>query len=237
MWWAGVDVLLPPRCIVTGEIVGAQGTLSPQIWQDLSFIGDPKCARCGVPFSFSLDADEICEDCAVDVPIFDRARAALVYDDHSRSIILGFKHGDQTHAVHSFVPWLRQAGRSMFDGADYLIPVPLHPWRLLARRYNQAALIADALASEVHIEHLPCALRRVRATPSQGHLSTEERAKNVAKAFDVHRQYSERLIGKNVILIDDVYTTGATVSECARVLKSYGVAHINVLTVARIVRD
>ncbi len=234
----GLDIILPPRCPVTGELVGHQGAVAPGAWANLQFIIDPFCKKCGIPFGFGEGESEIeCMACIETPPNFDSARAAMIYDDASRDLILGFKHGDKTFMAPSFIPWLIRAGGAMLEEADYLIPVPLHRTRLFVRRYNQAALIADELKKETKIQHLPMALKRIRATPSQGHLKTEERRKNVKKAFALNPKYEPTIKGKAIILIDDVYTTGATVQECCKVLKKSGVSHVHVLTISRVLKE
>jgi ComF family protein len=226
--------ILPPRCPVTQEIVDYQGTLSPAAWVSLNFIAAPYCKSCGVPLELDLGKETQCLPCMDSPPVYDRARAALVYDEQSKGLILGFKHGDQTHTVVNFVPWLRQAGVQMLDECDILIPVPLHRWRLLQRRYNQAALMAMALGRATRKAVWADGLVRTRSTPIQGHLNRTERARNVAQAFAVNPK--REVQGKNILLIDDVYTTGATVSECAKALKKAGAARVDVLTLARVVR-
>ncbi|MGH1375774.1 MAG: ComF family protein [Alphaproteobacteria bacterium] len=234
---SAIDIVLPPRCPVNGQLVDVQGMISHDAWTKLEFITAPYCTHCGVPFDFETSNDEKCMDCLTHPPVYDSARAALRYNDTSRDLILGFKHGDKTHVAPSFVPWLQRCGAGCLPNAAYLIPVPLHPKRLLVRRYNQAAVIAHNLSKEVGIPHLSDAMRRVRATPSQGHLSGGARARNVAKAFDVMPRYRDDLKGKSVILMDDVYTTGATVNECTKTLKQYGVSHVHVLTLARVLNE
>lgn len=231
---AMLDTVLPPRCPVSQEIVDYQGTLSAAAWLSLNFIAAPHCKSCGVPLEVDLGHDAQCLPCLDRLPAYDRARSALVYDEHSKGLILGFKHGDQTHTVVSFIPWLRQAGGELLAGADILAPVPLHRWRLLQRRYNQAGLMALALAKVAGKQVWQDTLIRTRATPIQGHLNRQERARNVARAFSVNPKRD--VAGKNILLIDDVYTTGATVSECAKALKKSGAARVDVLTLARVVR-
>lgn len=231
----GLNLVLPPRCPVTGGIVDMQGMISSDAWRELVFIADPLCAHCGVPLAFETEGNARCVTCLETPPIYHCARAALQYNDISRDLVLGFKHGDKTHIVQSFIPWLKQAGREMLGQADYLIPVPLYPARLIMRRYNQAALIADALSKSVNIAHLPTAMKRVRATPSQGHLTSDERMKNMQAAFDIPPKYRKMIKGKSLILIDDVLTTGATVNECAKVLYHHGARQVNVLTLACVV--
>ena len=158
----------------------------------------------------------------------------MAYDEASRDLILAFKHGDQTHLSLTFIPWLKKAGAECLTDCDYLIPVPLHWRRLLKRRYNQSALIAQRLAKETGLSYQPDILKRIRHTPVQGHLSAKDRYKNVSNAFVVDPWQREKLQGKNLILIDDVYTTGATVEECAEVLYAAGAARVDVLTVARV---
>ena len=232
-----VDMVLPPRCIITGDTVEAQGMIAPKAWAELDFISAPFCNACGFPFDFEADGDALCGPCVSERPIYESARAALKYNDSSRSLILGFKHGDKTHAVLAFVPWLRRVGEEMLAQADYLVPVPLHRWRLVARRYNQAALIAQALSKDCGVPVMLDALERVRATPSQGHLKAKDRLKNVKKAFAVNLKTQAAIKGKTIILIDDVHTTGATVEECTKILLKSGAAHVHVLTLARVVKD
>ena len=234
---SGVNIILPPRCPLSGDIVDAQGMISPEGWGGLEFITDPLCNHCGIPLDYDVGEVGKCMSCLDNPPEFNSARAAFRYNDISRNLILGFKHGDKTHIVRSFAPWLAQAGKGMLANADYLLPVPLHHLRLVSRRYNQAALIAESLSKHVGIAHLPMAIKRVRSTPSQGHLSTKDRLENVSKAFDVPIKYRGRLKGKSIILIDDVYTTGATAHECTKILRKYGAAQVHILTLARVIHD
>ena len=230
----GVDLILPPRCTLTGELVDTQGMLSAGAWAGLQFVAAPYCVCCGIPFEF--ETNNKCMECIENSPPFSLARSALIYNDTSRDLILGFKHGDKTHAVRSFIPWLQKFGSEVLDNADFLIPVPLHPMRLMARRYNQAALMSETLSRATEIKNIPQAMRRIRVTVSQGHLTTDERTQNVRKAFDVTPKYRNLLKDKIVVLIDDVYTTGATVKECTRVLKNHGVQDVRVLTLARVLK-
>ena len=234
-----VDFIMPPRCIVTGDIVDAQGMISPAAWGALNFISDPQCHRCGFPFDFDdgqAREGNICAACMKEPPVFNKARSALVYDDASRNVILSFKHADQTLSVPSFIPWLNRAGSEVLASADYLVPVPLHRWRLLRRRFNQSGLIAQYLSRDTKIPALLDCLSRTRATVTQGHLHADQRKKNVKNAFAVHPKHIDRIKNKHLVLIDDVYTTGSTVSECAKVLLKAGAASVNILTLARVVR-
>lgn len=234
-----LDMVLPPRCPFTGDIVDSQGTVSAAAWAELSFITAPFCHACGFPFEFAVpqgSAKNLCAGCLHDRPEFTKARAALVYNDASRDFILGFKHGDRIHAVVPMIPWLRNAGAELLTNADVVLPVPLHHWRMIRRRYNQAAVMAQAVAKDAGLTFAPDALIRKRATPTQGHLNAKERQKNVKHAFTVHPKRMGQVQGKKVVLVDDVYTTGATVRECARALLAAGAADVSVLTLARVVK-
>lgn len=237
------EAVLPPRCPVSGDFVDEHGMVAPKVWQELDFIIDPMCQKCGMPFGFDAEGggiegdDHLCVSCLSYPPDYHKARAAVHYNDGSKDMVLAFKHGDQTHLARSFIPWMKQAGRDILNDVDVILPVPLHRWRLLKRRYNQAALIAERLAEEVGIDLWVDGLIRRRATPAQGYLKIEERKKNVKKAFAVNPKYGEAFKLKNIVLIDDVYTTGATVNECTRVLKQEGAARVDVLTLSRVVKD
>ncbi|MFA5592405.1 MAG: ComF family protein [Micavibrio sp.] len=241
-----INAVLPSRCPLSGEIVAAPGTLSPAAWSSLAFISAPFCDICGVPFAFAppKGAEEegdgrgslICAPCLAARPSYARARAALIYNDASREMILRFKHGDQLHLVVAMLPWLRQAGADLWGEADVILPVPLHRWRLFRRRYNQAAVMAKAVARDAGLKYLPGSLARIRATPPQGYLKAAERRANVQSAFCVPPRRAETIKGKRVILIDDVYTTGSTVSECTKTLLDAGAAEVSVLCLARVVK-
>ncbi|MGE0718067.1 MAG: ComF family protein [Alphaproteobacteria bacterium] len=231
-----LDALLPPRCLACGAVVGEVGALCPECWARIGFIAAPCCARCGLPFSFDPGAAAECGDCTRRPPAFDRARAVFRYDDASRPLILGFKHGDRTHAAPAYAAWLARAAAPLLPGTDVVVPVPMHWLRLVRRRYNQAALLANALGRRAGIPVAPDALARRRATPSQGGLRRLARFRNVAGAFVVPPGRRARVDGKRVLLVDDVLTTGATVEACARALRAAGAVRVDVATLARVVR-
>ena len=234
LWDGFLDLVLPPRCLSCGVTVASLGTLCPGCWRAITFLGAPCCACCGVPFDFDLGATGLCGACAAHQPPFDRARAVMRYDESSRQLVLALKHGDRLHLAPALAQWMRRAGDALLAEADLLVPVPLHWTRLFARRYNQAAVLALALSKAGGPPVLADALIRRRRTPSQGMKNAVARRRNVAGAFALHRK--DAVKGKRIVLIDDVLTTGATVEECARVLKRGGAAKVEVLTLARVVR-
>ncbi len=229
-----LDALLPPHCLSCGGAVDRQGGLCPACWTALTFIAAPLCARCGLPFEYEVGETMVCGACIADPPLYARARSTLVYDDASRSLLMGFKHGDRTHAAKPFGVWLARAGAEVLDGADFLAPVPLHRWRLFTRRYNQAALLAWETGRQAGVPVTPDLLVRRRRTRSQGGLDRTGRRRNVAGAFTLRQ--GRVVEGKRIVLVDDVLTTGATVNECARVLLEAGAARVDVLALARVVK-
>jgi ComF family protein len=231
---AVVDGVLPPRCLACGATVDEVEALCGPCWASISFFAPPWCAICGLPFPHPMGEDAVCADCARQQPSWDRARAVLRYDRHSRRLVLMLKHGDQTHLAGAFGRWMYRAGAEVLAGADLLMPVPLHWTRLFGRRFNQAALLARAIYSAGGPSVAADWLVRRRRTPSQGLLGPAARARNVRGAFALRRGRSVE--GKRIVLIDDVLTTGATAEECARVLRRAGAASIGVLVLARALR-
>jgi ComF family protein len=165
---------------------------------------------------------------------FAAARAACLYDEASREPILKLKHADRPDLAPLFALWISRAARELVAEADAVLPVPLHPLRLLKRRYNQAAEIARPLARREVLAYLPDALIRRRATDSQAGKSGAGRRRNVAAAFEVPDAKRALVEGKRLLLIDDVMTTGATAEGCARALRKAGAARVDVAVVARV---
>jgi ComF family protein len=230
-----IDFLLPPLCPATGEIVDVLGMVDPTYWQSLNFINAPFCEICGGPFAFEGD-NLTCGHCMEHPPLYHQNRSALAYDDNSKSIILRFKHGDQTHAVKAFIPWLKNAGHELLTHTDIMIPVPLHPMRMIKRRYNQSDLIGRELSKHYpHIDYKSDGLKRNRNTEPQGHKKIKDRKKNISKAFEANPVYDFE--DKTILIIDDVYTTGATLNECAKTLYRASAKQVNCLTVMKVIKD
>lgn len=229
-----LDLVLPPLCLVCDEPVGGTATLCPVCWSKIQFIAPPLCACCGAPFDIPVDDGTLCGACLLQAPAYKSARSAMLYDDASRKLILGFKHGDRTYAATPLAVWMQRAGGESLAQADVLVPVPLHRWRLFKRRYNQAGLLAQGIGALAGKTVLPDALVRVRATVSQGHMRRKERQENVRGAFAVTPRGADLIKGKTLMLVDDVLTTGATVEECARALLAAGAVRVDVLTLSRV---
>ena len=231
-----VDALLPPQCLSCRAAVTHHGQLCAACWQTLNFIEGSCCAACGLPFEFDLGPGALCGACTRKEPPYAQARSVVRYDDHSRDLVLGFKHADRTELVPMLAGWMARAGAALLSGADLIVPVPLHRLRLWRRRYDQAALIANALAGVSGTAVAPDLLGRHRSTPSQAGLSPAGRIANVRGAFRISRSRRAQANGQRILLIDDVMTTGATIGACSRTLLAGGAAEVTVLTLARVVK-
>ena len=232
-----LDFVFPPLCAACRIPIAEAHNLCAACWAKIAFLSDPVCFICGFPFAYDEGPETLCAACRQRAPAFDRARALMRYDDTSRDPILALKRADRLDLVPAFARWVGQAGRQLLAEADLIVPVPLHRWRLWRRRFNQSALVARALG-RLAGKPVDCLLlRRSRATPSQGDMpSAAARLRNVQGAFRVERYRARAVRGKIVLLIDDVFTTGATIEACARALKRAGARRVLVLTLARVVR-
>jgi ComF family protein len=229
-----VDVGLPQLCASCREPVGSDG-LCPACWSKLSFIAPPYCERLGIPFAYDPGPGVLSMEAIADPPAYRRARAAVRFDDVARTLVHALKYGDRLDLAPMMGRWMATAGRPLTTEADAIIPVPLHWRRHWARRFNQSALLADAIAKASQVPLVLGALKRVKATPQQVGLSQSARAVNVQGAFQVSPSGKAAVAGRRLILVDDVLTTGATVDACARALLRAGAAEVNVLTFARVV--
>ncbi|AIL13193.1 hypothetical protein IM40_06275 [Candidatus Paracaedimonas acanthamoebae] len=231
-----LDFILPPQCINCSTRVLQQGGLCADCWEKISFISKPFCFFCSFPFNIQIEDESVCGPCARKRPLFTRARTAIYYNEASKPMILRFKHADALHITPLFAEWLYQAGQDLFQQAEYLVPIPLHWSRLVYRGYNQAALLSHKLSKKAKIPHLPDLLERNRRTPSQGDLTAKEREKNVSNAFKLKEKYKQLIRNKHILLIDDVFTSGATVRACTKVLKKSGAKQVDILTLARVIK-
>jgi ComF family protein len=226
-----LDLVLPPRAFDGAAALTAG--LSAQAWNRITFLDGPVCDGCGAAFAY--DAGEIrCALCQARTRAFVRARAACLYDEHSRDLILKLKHADRTDLSGLFARWLSRAASDLLDEAQAVVPVPMHPARLFKRRYNQAAEIARPLCAMAGRPYLADVLVRRRDTDSQGGKSATGRRRNVAAAFAVPEARRHRVAGRKLLLVDDVLTTGATAEGCARALLAAGATQVTLAVVARV---
>ena len=227
-----LDLLLPPSSL-DGE-PALSGGLAASAFSKITFLDDPVCDGCGLAMAYAEAALRLCPACQAKPKAFQRCRAACVYDEHSRELILKLKHADRTDLAGLFARWLSRASVELLAEAEAVVPVPVHRTRMLRRRYNQAAEIARPLARMTGLAYLPDVLVRKRDTDSQGGKSASGRRRNVAAAFAVPEARRHRVVGRRIVLMDDVLTTGATAEGCARALRAAGAASVTLSVVARV---
>lgn len=231
-------LVYPPMCAGCSRALGPEDPtlFCPDCLTALDLISEPYCPLCGIPFVAENTTSHLCGDCLGGVHSFDRARAAGFYQGLIREVIHRFKYGGQTFLVKPLARMLVEPAKDLIrlHRIDTIIPVPLHYKRLRQRGFNQASLLARSLGSLLHIPVDYFSLKRTRWTDPQIGLSRNQRAGNVKGAFSL--KSAEKIKGKGILLLDDVFTTGETVNQCVGVLKKDGGAgEVVVLSVARTV--
>lgn len=202
------------------------------------FVEPPYCKSCATPFLSEIEIrhHSICASCAENPTVWTECRAALVYNQSVKELLLPLKYSDQLQSLNFLTHMMLRNLSDLIKQADYLIPVPLHSKRLKQRKYNQSALLAWCLSKKQSIEVLPLALTRSKETVPLGHFNKQERQSILNGAFELHPSYRKKLIGKHVILVDDVFTTGATLEACSLILKEQGnVSRVDVSAVAKVI--
>lgn len=232
---SAADLLLPPLCLACRKRVGQHGRLCGPCFAAVDFITPPVCDRLGIPLPFDIGETQLSAAAIARPPVYDRARAVAHYSGVMRDLVHGLKYGDRHEGLPLFGRWMSEAGADIVRDCDLIVPVPLARLRLWSRRYNQAALLANALAEVSGKPCDPFVLERVRATQSQVGLSFDQRQRNVAGAFRVATEGTSRVRGTRILLVDDVVTTGATVEASARALRRAGASRVDVLSLARVV--
>jgi ComF family protein len=227
------DLILPAVCVSCSALITRHNLLCPECWRNLHLITPPLCDRLGVPLpGYEGGERHISMQALAEPPVFYSARAAAHYAGIMRRLIMRFKFEDKHEPLPLFVKLMQNAGRELLAGADVLVPAPLHRLRLLQRRFNQSALLAQGLSRATGVPAEVTLLKRIRRTAAQVGLRQEERQRNVDKAFRVDKTKVELLRGKSVLLIDDVITTRATANACAAALLEGGAARVDVLAIA-----
>lgn len=231
-----LDLVYPPRCPACGDAIADQGGLCVACWSALAAPGEPACQGCGCPVSAGTPGENSCRQCLAQPPQHAGIIAPYIYNDASRDLVLAFKHGGK-------IALARLMGRMMAARLDdprpenqpVLVPVPLHPMRLWERGYNQAALLARELA--LHGKGVLCvdALIRRKRTPSLGGLGKEARREALKGAIALRASRRDTLAGRDVLLVDDVYTSGATSSACVAALIEGGARSVTIVCFARVI--
>ncbi|RLJ98016.1 ComF family protein [Ruegeria conchae] len=233
-----VEMIYPPRCLSCGALTESDFGLCGPCWRDTPFIGGSVCESCGVPVPGARDGYRIeCDDCLTRPRAWQDGRAALLYQGGARSLILALKHGDRTDLARPAARWMARAGSEVFRPNMLITPVPLHWSRMIRRRYNQSALLAHHLGQETGLAVCPDLLVRTRRTPVLDGKTAVERAAALADAIAVHPKRESMSQGRDILLVDDVMTSGATLEACARVCRASGANHIFVLVLARVAKN
>lgn len=228
------DVLFPATCAGCRRHVSQPGALCAACWPKLRFLEKPWCAVMGTPFPYDMGEGFLSAEAIACPPPFDRVRSAVVYEGLAGRMVQALKYSDRTDLGPWMARWMLRAGAEFLPDADLILPVPLHRLRFWTRRFNQSAELARPLAKLARIPFEPLGVERVRHTRRQVGLKPEERQRNVRAAFRVPPAMKDKIAGKRVVVVDDVYTTGATVGAVARILKRAGAAEVSVLTFARV---
>lgn len=231
--WVGL-ILFPPVCAGCRRHVSQPGSLCASCWPQLRFLEKPWCEVMGTPFSHDMGAGFLSAEAIADPPSFERSRAAVSYTGVARPMVQGLKYGDRTDLAPWMARWMLRAGAELIADADVVVPVPLHWRRFFSRRFNQSAELARAVCKLSGLQYAPSAVVRARSTRQQVGLRRQDREDNVRAAFRVPPEREIDISGRRVLVVDDVYTTGATVSAVARALKKNGAAAVDVLTFARV---
>lgn len=233
-----LQLLYPPQCISCQAPVQTDFGLCADCWRETSFISGLVCDQCGVPLP-GEDSEERarCDDCMTIARPWDRGRAALMYRDNGRRLVLALKHGDRMDLSRPASAWMMKAAKPILQPDMLVVPVPLHWFRLFRRRFNQAALLSRAVAKAATLDHCPDALVRTRTTGSQEGKTRDARFANLVGAFRVPKAREKHIEGRNILLVDDVMTSGATFSSATEALFAAGARSVSVLGLARVAKD
>jgi ComF family protein len=233
-----LQLLYPPQCISCAAPVQSDFGLCGDCWRETPFIAGMVCDQCGVPLPGQDSMEHaLCDDCMTIARPWDRGRAALMYAGNARNLVLALKHGDRMDLARPAAAWMVKAARPILQEGMLVVPVPLHWTRLFKRRYNQAALLSRAIARSAGLEHCPDALARKRSTGNQDGKTRDARFANLVGAFIVPKSRESRVRDRDILLVDDVMTSGATFAAATEVLFSAGARSVSVLGLARVAKD
>jgi ComF family protein len=207
--------------------------LCASCWVNVNFISKPSCAKCNLPFEYDFGEDIICGACTTNNPLYHKAKSVLIYDDFSKPLLHGLKYQDKTHLAPYLASLMYRAASELLTDCDIIIPVPLHKKKLLSRLYNQSSLLCLYLHKLSKIPFEPNFLIKYKDTKTQTGLTKKQRLSNVENSFMLNNQFLHNIKNKNILLVDDVITTGATINACTKLLLKHGASKVNILTLAR----
>ncbi|MEI6187075.1 MAG: ComF family protein [Alphaproteobacteria bacterium] len=228
-----LNIIFPARCIACGGMVVDIGKICSDCWQEIDFISQQCCKKCGIAFEYDVGIGTICLSCETKQVAYSRATFLFKYNDVSKKILHKFKYYDHTYLAKYLASAALRVIKHDFPNCELIVPVPLHRRRLMSRLYNQSALISKELAKLMHIDFGSNILLKVKHTAPQTALTKSQRETNVKGSFIINPLQEYLFINKNVLLVDDVMTTGSTINECSKVLKAAGCKEVFVFTLAR----
>ncbi|MBH9974225.1 MULTISPECIES: ComF family protein [Bartonella] len=232
-----MNLLFPPTCPGCGCFVDKNGTICPECWQKLHFITKPYCPIMGTPFTYDPGDVFFSGEAIQSPPPFGRARSVVAHFGLARTLVARLKYGDRTDLAPSMAEWMVTAGKELIDSADMIVPVPLHYRRFLKRKYNQATELSRHIANRTGKPLEPLVLMRRKNTRQQVGLVKKARQRNMIGAFRVPEKQKEKIRDKHILLIDDVFTTGATLRSATKALLRGGAESVDVLTFSRVIPD
>lgn len=233
-----LQILYPPQCISCAAPVQSDFGLCTDCWRETPFVSGLVCDKCGVPLPGQDSAERaFCDDCMTIARPWDRGRAALMYHDNGRRLVLALKHGDRMDLARPASAWMLKAIKPILQPGMLVVPVPLHWTRLFRRRFNQAALLSRAVAKSAGLDHCPDVLRRKRSTGTQDQKTRDARFANLVGAFVVPKPRERQVEGRDILLVDDVMTSGATFAAGTDALFAAGARSVSVLSLARVAKD
>ena len=219
-------------------MIDENGGVCAACWQQLNFIAAPYCKRCGYPYEYEMGEGAECAACIAQLPHYHGHRSVLYFDELTKKLIYDLKYYDKPLLVGLFGQWLEQISSAWLEHENLLIiPTPIHRFRLWKRKYNQASLLANALAARTGHEVLHNGLLRTHHRPPQASLSRQKRLTNLKGSLAINTKHKDAIKGRPILLIDDVMTTGATVNACAKLLKQAGSGKVYCVTIARSVLE
>jgi len=230
-----LSIVFPSKCLVCSAIISHNSKVCVGCWGKLEFISNPSCSKCDYPFEFDIGHDALCGNCLAQDVIFDKAISILRYSEVSKIMVHKLKYADKLHIAKHFASLLFKKIHKNIENYDLIIPVPMHRKKIRVRFYNQAALIAGHLSGYSSVPVLHNGLLKTKYHEPQTGLQRSMRQSNVKNSFAINGAYAAAISGKNILLVDDVYTTGATVNECSKVLKRSLCKSVTVVTVARVI--
>lgn len=234
-----IQVLYPPQCVMCDAKTETDFGLCGPCWAKTPFIEGLCCDGCGAPLpgEEAPDAGVLCDDCMVIARPWSKGRAAMLYKDKTRRLVLSLKHGDRTDLVRAAGPWMLKAAKPLMTPETLVIPIPLHRFRLLRRKFNQAALLADCIAKLADVDCCVDGLARIKRTaPLEGH-NRDQRFETLSGAIVASQKRVSQIKGRKILLVDDVMTSGATFAAATEACYAAGADDVCILALARVVKD